>query len=287
MIETLKKSLQLDGSLLGIRYLSFGQRLRFIWQKYAAVIRIKLLGRAHLDVGLARFTFTDPISMGTLQSSIVDFYDDIAAPQMLSGSRPIIVDVGANIGQFCSAAKLFFPKSSVYSFEPDPEVFEQLEANLQGAKGVELFNIGLGEKREKLPFYVHNLSVMSSFKQYDGHDYTDSDTKYLEIRSLDKVLSKVPHIQLLKIDVEGFEMQVLRGGVKTLQRTDYLLIEISMGREQAEDNNLGLLRLVHELCPQAKIVKFGRPLGNPKRPACQDILIRLNPPTKRRKQRAA
>ena len=83
-------------------------------------------------------------------------------------------------------------------------------------------------------------------------------------------------VDLVKIDVEGFEIEVLRGATALLGRTRYLLIELSLGREDSTAN-LEVLR-TSTTSPRARIVRMGRPLGNPNAPICQDVLIDLDPP---------
>ena len=273
MKEMIRKSLWFDGQFLRMKSLRFSERLVFIAKKYKALVAIGLGREGRIRFKNIDITCREFSSLGTVQSSMVDFYHDIVAPGIITTTTPHIVDIGANIGQFCNAAKLFFPKATVYSFEPDPQVFEELEANTESLNKVHLFNDGLSDKAQTLPFYVHPQSVMSSFSPYEGQEYAPDQIRQLKLKVFDAVFSAKQHIDLLKIDVEGFETQVLHGASKSLGRTDYLLLELSLGRATADNTNLALLGLVQQLAPQAKVVKFGRPLGNPKTPMCQDVLI--------------
>jgi hypothetical protein len=87
---------------------------------------------------------------------------------VLSRVAPVIVDVGANVGQFCNAAKLFFPDAKVFAFEPDPRVYAQLRKNTSAMVGVECFNVGVGVSTERHPLHRHRYSVMSSFVNGGG-----------------------------------------------------------------------------------------------------------------------
>lgn len=274
-MSLIQKSLQLDADLLRIPALSVGQRLGFLGQKYCALALLALGKRAEIRLGSLRYEATDMSALGTLQSSIVDFYHDIIAPRVITEPDPVVIDIGANAGQFCNAVKLFLPAAQVFSFEPDPEVFRQLERNTAHLGGVRLYNLGVGDQAERLPFYVHELSAMSSFQQYDGVSYDPAQTKYLEVRRLDEVLPAGTDIDLLKVDVEGFELKVLGGADEAIRRARYLLIEVGLAREQVVDTNLALFSAVQSAAPEARIVKFGRPLGNPATPMCQDVLLRL------------
>jgi FkbM family methyltransferase len=274
-VSMLQKSLRLDVDLLRIPALTVGQRLSFLGQKYRALARLAVGRRAEIRLGTLRYEAANVSALGTLQSSIVDFYHDVILSRTITRPDPVVIDIGANAGQFCNAVKLFLPAARVYSFEPDPEVFRQLERNTEGLRGVTLFNIGLGDQAEVLPFYVHELSAMSSFRQYDGVTYDRAHTKELEVRRLDEVLPGITTIDLLKVDVEGFELKVLGGADEALRHARYLLIEVGLARGQVAHTNLALFTAVQTAAPDAQIVKFGRPLGHPAHPTCQDVLVRL------------
>jgi FkbM family methyltransferase len=275
LVSLLRKSLQLDVDLLRIPALTLGQRLSFVGQKYRALARLALGRPAEVRLGSLRYEAPTVSALGTLQSSIVDFYQDVIATRSITEPDPVVIDIGANAGQFCNAVKLFLPAARVYSFEPDPDVFRQLERNTARLSGVRLFNVGLGDRAEQLPFYVHELSAMSSFQQYAGVRYDAKHTKHLEVRRLDDVMPSVADIDLLKVDVEGFELKVLGGADEALRRARYLLIEVGLARVPAAATNLALFATVRSAAPEARIVKFGRPLGNPATPTCQDVLVRL------------
>ena len=201
----------------------------------------------------------DISGLGTLQSSIIDFFDDVVSSGIL-GTAPLIVDVGANVGQFANAAKLFFPEARVVSFEPDPGTYADLQVNTQGLKDVDLHNIGLGDREGVHTFYRHELSVMSSFSaQADGAARHRGSTE-LPIRRLDTVLDPDDRPDLLKIDVEGFERQVLQGAWETVARSRYVLIEVSLGRADGA-GNLQLLRDIIEHAPDAAISKVRAATG--------------------------
>ena len=212
--------------------------------------------------------------LGTLQSSIVDFYDDIVASVSLPDC-PLIIDVGSNIGQFVNAAKLFYPQAKVVCFEPDPDTFADLRINTRTLSGVELHNVGLGAEDETRTFYRHELSGMSSFSPDADDEAHRRGTSELEVRRLDDLVAPEVRPDLLKIDVEGFERQVLAGGWETVRRSRYLLLELSLGRRDGA-SNLHLLRDIVNHVPGASVIRFGRPLGEAHSPVCQDVLILID-----------
>jgi FkbM family methyltransferase len=272
-LSLVKQSLRLDSRLLNARGRTLGWKVGFVARKYLVLSQLRR-GPARFAVSPLGLTVRDLSGLGSLQSSIVDFHDDIVAPGILRGN-PFIVDVGANIGQFVNAAKLFIPSAQVMCFEPDPDTFADLTVNTQGLDQVELHNVGLGAADEQLPFHRHTLSLMSTFRDGVEKEH-DRGTVELRVRRLDEVVEPERCPDLLKIDVEGFEGAVLEGGWKTLLRSRYLLIELSLQRSGGREN-MQLLRSISEHAPRAVIVRFGRPFGEAEHPLCQDVLIAVDP----------
>jgi FkbM family methyltransferase len=267
------KSAGFDLALMRISALPVRWRIRFLVRKYKVLLRLRAGLPARFDIEPLSLLIRNISGLGTVQSSIIDFFDDVVSPGVL-GPAPFIVDVGANIGQFASAAKLFFPAARVVSFEPDPDTYADLRVNTRALTDVELHNVGLGNRDEVLSFHRHELSVMSSFSAEAAGVAQHRGSTELPVRRLDAVLDSGDRPDLLKIDVEGFERQVLEGAWETVSRSRYVLIELSLGRPDGA-GNLQLLRDIVAHAPGAAIVRFGRPLGGTRRPMCQDVLIRV------------
>ncbi len=267
------KSLQFDLEFLKIRELKSFFRINYLFQKYLCLLNLSFREKTVFQFDNIRL-FVDSVSnIGTLQSSILDFHSDIIRTNLIQRKRPVIIDIGANIGQFANAAKLFFPEGKVVSFEPDPEVFEKLKENTKLLSDIEIKNIGLGSKEEKINFFRKKLNLTSSFASPDSFEDVDS-TMQLKVKRLDDI-NTPEKVDLLKIDVEGFEKEVIQGGLKTLEKVTYLLIELSLDRDK-EGDNLELLRIIKSRYKKSKIVRTGRPLSDEKgNIACQDFLIKI------------
>lgn len=132
----------------------------------------------------------------------------------------IVIDVGANIGTLAlTFAKKTKTQKSVFAFEPHPKIFRYMNDNiaLNGVEGqVQCFCMALGDKQEKL--YFSNQS--------DDTNNAISNRGQLEIDvcRLDDVFQK-QHVRLLKIDVEGYEYQVLLGARETCSNADMIYLE--------------------------------------------------------------
>lgn len=127
-----------------------------------------------------------------------------------------VLDVGANIG--CTALALAGMADVVHAFEPSPSTFRFLTTNTSATANIYRHNVGLGdvEGSFELTFAPSNRSggyVSNHTRASEGHT-----VEAIEIRSMDRMLSSLgcDRVDFIKIDVEGFEASVLRGGQRTL-----------------------------------------------------------------------
>lgn len=125
-----------------------------------------------------------------------------------------VVDVGGNIGlHTVRFAKLF---AHVHSFEPTNINFECLQKNTESMSGIVLHKIGLGDKLEtltiQLPADANNCGNFSIVDFADNVEQTINET--IEIRTLDS-FNLAP--DLIKIDVQGFDYNVLLGAADTIK----------------------------------------------------------------------
>ena len=129
----------------------------------------------------------------------------------LDMSISTIVDIGANIGNHTIQFSRYFNK--VVAFEPNPRVFELLESNTKRIKNVEIFNLGCGQGSAilQLKETVGNIGGSSVVLDVESKSSID-----IEIVPLDEMLDIIGRIDAIKIDVEGMEIDVLRGSEKTI-----------------------------------------------------------------------
>lgn len=130
----------------------------------------------------------------------------------------VVADIGSNIGLtsilFSNLAK------KVFAFEPSPSTYKILLENLSRAKAnnVEAINIGMGEQSQNstITFAQNNRSggfVSDKLRLGQGHV-----TEKISIETLDNILlPKTQQLDFIKIDVEGYEMSVIKGGLDTIK----------------------------------------------------------------------
>ncbi len=216
----------------------------------------------------------DSSGLGTMQSTILDVYESVVLSRIFDRPDPVVIDVGANIGQFTNAVKLFYPGARIVAFEPDPDVFLDLQTNTARLGSIDVRNIALGARSGVQTFNRNVLSGMSSFRPVEDPRRLRGTIEVV-VEPLDEVIDESVSPDLVKIDVEGYELETLQGATKTLRRTRFLLIELSLNRPSGI-TNLEVIRALADIAPGARIVRFGRPLGDPVRPEGQDALIDLN-----------
>jgi FkbM family methyltransferase len=147
----------------------------------------------------------------------------------------IIIDVGANRGQFAIASCRRFPNAKIISFEPLPELCKAYRKNLQGYDNVLVHNLALGKEKALIDFYRNEHSHASSAlviseKQKEEIPTTSKTTKIqVQVDRLDNVISSnaIASPILLKLDVQGYEKNVLQGATGLLPKIDYLVFEAS------------------------------------------------------------
>ena len=154
-----------------------------------------------------------------------------------------VVDVGANHGDFAEAAAAYFPEANVLLVEPLPHLHEELERRCirHGGKWL-LEKSALGAEEAVLPLHVaagqDAIGSMVGFspEYQQANPQTEIDQLRCKVRRLDAVVAEqnIPFIDLLKIDVEGFEFQVLKGATAVLERTRALIVEVSLVRRPAD-----------------------------------------------------
>ena len=145
-----------------------------------------------------------------------------------------IIDIGANEGQFANKILSIFPNIEVHCFEPLKDAYQELQRNFKNQQNVHLYNCGLGESNSEKEIFKNEYSPSSSLlPMLDLHkvnfDYAvDVVPERITIRKLDEVMEdKVKRPLLVKIDVQGYEMFVLKGGQSVIKQADVVIIETS------------------------------------------------------------
>ena len=184
----------------------------------AMMIRHKLLsGLNRLIDFLDNNNNTDFYSNG--EESFMVAFSKIKAP--IPNSKPIIFDVGANKGDWTDIAKSRIQNAELHLFEPSVVAYNVLMKRYSCDKHMGSFplfisNVACSDKNETLPlYYDHPGSTLASLTKRDLSFYNINMGKSEEVKCIrlyDYIRgNNITHIDLLKIDVEGHELTVLKG----------------------------------------------------------------------------
>jgi FkbM family methyltransferase len=141
-----------------------------------------------------------------------------------------VLDIGANMGSFTLPLAKANPHLLFHAFEPQRIVYYQLCGNtlINGCDNVHCHNFGLSDKEERLvltmPDYTAegNIGAFSMDEEVRKNEYecsTEGVKEPLVVFTLDSGAHK--NVRLLKIDVEGHELEVIKGAKKTLKENNY------------------------------------------------------------------
>lgn len=266
-MQNIYKTIYFDISLFFA--LPFSTWLRMTFSKYKCILFVSVFKRFSIfHFGKQSVHVRNISDLGTTVSSLSDEYWHLY--KVLDGKIHQVIDVGANIGQFALAIRTWYPHANIRSYEADPKTYKNLQKNTSSNE-IHTHNLALSNAEGRLKFYRSPISVTSSLIQ----TALDHECIQVEASTLDLVTRDLGNIDLLKIDVEGAELKVLKGARATLSKTKFLLLEISFLRETEGVSNLDVLNEIHCVCKKARIIHTGRKLGWRNHVSAQDFLIEL------------
>lgn len=187
-------------------------------------------------------------------------YTDRAERRLLKrilSKGAVVVDAGANIGIYSRfLSRCVGPTGVVHSFEPSPENFRRLQRAVRKLANVRLSQAALGERSGKSNLYVSDkLNV-------DHRTYaTQGDSRRIvpiDIIALDDYFKSGQRVDLIKMDIQGYELHALRGGHRVLQENPdiNLLLEFwPAGLEQAGVGWEGLVEMLQALNMNLTLVR--------------------------------
>lgn len=155
-----------------------------------------------------------------------------------------ILDIGANTGLYSILTAKANPSSVIHAIEPYLTNYNRLNKNLElnGAGNVVTYPIALGEQEGQLSFSVPKADIVTDVSSFDisfskkFHPELEWVKTNVDVTTLDAFTSKLAtKIDLIKCDVEGFEISVFKGALKTLeQHKPVVLFECFLDEERKQ-----------------------------------------------------
>lgn len=161
--------------------------------------------------------------------------------QKLSNLNPeIIFDVGANVGDYSIVANEICPQAKIFAFEPVPETFAQLKIIAQERENIHPKHFGLYEESGRQEMKIYPGSEHASLFRIQGDAYKEVDHVFVETKTGDQFMREegIDRIDLLKLDVEGAEMGVLKGMKPSFAERKIRLVQFEYGYINIATKNL-------------------------------------------------
>lgn len=172
----------------------------------------------------------DIIEFKKEQMGIYPFYD---MAKFVNSGQPMLFDIGANVGQTVKDFKEVFRSCTIHSFEPSPDTFEILKNSTFKEKNVHIWNYGIGAESGELILNEYQFSNTNSFLNINDRPKKKTPVKIITVDEFCEE-NKIEKIDILKIDTEGFELEVLKGSNASFSKNKIglLFFEISFSNKQ-------------------------------------------------------
>ena len=187
-----------------------------------------------------------------------------------------IFDIGAHKGQTVNFFTKVFPKAKIYSFEPNPEAFQVLKKF--NSNNISCLNVGFGSKVGETDFFVSKFSETSCLNlPAEDSKWNSFKLKILGLKAAEMYnkikikLITVDHfieqnelleIFFLKIDVEGSELDVLKGSFNSLSRGKIKYIQLEELRNDLYKSNFLEIDLLLMKVGKRRMYSIRHPVGN-------------------------
>ncbi len=228
-------SLKLDYTfLVKVADIPLGEKVWVIVLKYLVYLKNNFIGFqigiSNVTVFKRKFYYGDVYGIASLQRIYCEHY----VLKKYFDRCPIVIDVGANIGQFNLFCRHYLRAEKVISIEPLPDSFALLKLN--AVMPDDCINALISTDTAMRTLYVAgNAGALSTYIKDERETY-EGEVTIRSIR-LDDVgqARRLPRIDLLKIDTEGSEFDVLVSAEKMLNHISIITIELSVLRAAARN----------------------------------------------------
>jgi FkbM family methyltransferase len=202
-------------------------RLELFYRPHLLIERLATESIKYRRLGKLKKTVASGLKLGHIDSLELLELTKVQSPK-------VIYDIGANIGTWTLLAKAVLQKVHIYAFEPLIMFHDKFSDATQNIPNVELHKVALGSKACTLSMQVTSYSDASSLleianatKEYFNISKERDET--VEVVTLDEYVSnlKLPLPDLIKLDIQGYELEAMRGAKKCLDHARFVICEVS------------------------------------------------------------
>lgn len=227
--------------------LPFSTKLAHYPRSVASITKNVISGKGEINYLGHMFEYDNKFSPILLQNYPYEIQHDLL--RYLAKPPATVLDIGANIGQFITTVSYYTNNKIVADvFEPNPSVIDQLTQNTKHIKNLRIYNMGVGEQGKTEMFYEPGRSAVGSFIKANAGTKQNLKKVSIDVVSDVAASTKRKNYDLVKIDVEGYEYEVIKQieGIKM----KYLFLEISTVQREKHYSHSELFRLIEN--------KFGK-----------------------------
>lgn len=174
----------------------------------------------------------------------------------------VFLDFGANIGDV-SQCILDLYNCNIYCYEPNNNAFEVLKKRFNNYKKINPINMSVGDKNDKINLYYHKLNHENPLKFSTGSSLLEqkenidkNNFQITEMVSIKEILNQFDYIDLIKIDIEGYEYNILPEIIKNIDKIGKVVCELhgSSNRKNKFLNNkyLEIIKILNDIDKEKK-----------------------------------
>lgn len=166
----------------------------------------------------------------------------MAIKNELIGDEVVFFDIGANWGQTTNKMRNRYPDAKIHAFEPSKNCFESLKGNFKG-NNVSLHNLAVGSSCGQLEFNEYSWSALNSLLKRAYGSAKILETYLVDVVTVDEFCENngVSHINLLKTDTEGYELNVLKGASEMMRQNkiQFVYVEVFFNENYVGQSSFG------------------------------------------------
>ena len=181
---------------------------------------------------------------------LINFHNNRISKYLKDLDIEKFVDIGAHKGEFLESMLKIEKLNFFYVFEPQKNIFKELDQKFSKNKKIKLFNLAMDKEITNKKLKVNKLSMTSSLAEMNEKSFylkfknlltltkSNFEDEYeVQTNTVDKIFEGISlQKTLLKIDVEGLEMNVIMGSENKLKEIPFILIENVFGNHYKDNN---------------------------------------------------